>query len=241
MKIALIGYGKMGKEVEKVAIALGHEITTIVHDSSWDAEELKGAEVAIEFTEPTSAVHNIRKILMAEIPVIVGTTGWYEHLDEVEKMVADSSTALLWAPNFSLGIGIFLRIVHQAATLVNRFDHYDIGGYEIHHRQKKDAPSGTAHAICIELLKGIDRKTGMEFDTPDGILDSSLIHYPSLRLGHVPGTHAVVIDAAEETIKLTHEARSRGGFARGAVMAAEWIQGKKGSYRFEDLLDEVLR
>lgn len=238
MKIALIGYGKMGCELEKMISQMGHSISFIAKDSSWTPQDLCGADTAIEFTSPDAVLKNIEKALSAKIPLVVGTTGWYDQLADVQHLVEKNSGTLLYSPNFSLGVNLFLKIVRHAATLINRFDHYDVGGYEIHHNQKKDSPSGTANAICRELLAALDRKTGVQHTSFEGTPDQQILHFPSLRVGHVPGTHTVIADAQEETITLTHEARSRSCFARGAILAADWLQNKKGFFHFDDLFKE---
>jgi len=219
MKIALIGYGKMGRCVEKIAVGRGIAVASILNDSSWQPQELENVDVAIDFTCAEAVVENVKKALSVGVPVVVGTTGWDAHLNEVKECVTRFNGALLYAPNFSLGVHLYLKLVQQAYMLTSAFPQYHAAGYEIHHAQKKDAPSGTGKAMA-KLFGGIE--------------------VSSVRVGEVSGMHTLVIDSAEETITLSHQAKGREGFATGALDAAHWLLGKKGIYTLENLIDEVV-
>ena len=213
MKLALVGYGKMGKMVEKSAVDRGHIVATKIGRSEWSEPHLEDIDVCIEFTTPGAAIENIKRLAEHKKDIVVGTTGWYDRLNEVEKIVKENGIGLLYAQNFSLGLQLYLKLIQKAATL---FNGYDMAISEMHHTQKKDSPSGTA------LLMAEKMKNNPEIS--------------SLRVGSIPGTHSVIIDGECETVTLTHSAKNRTGFATGAVIAAEWLQGKKGIFTMDDLL-----
>jgi 4-hydroxy-tetrahydrodipicolinate reductase len=217
MKIALIGYGKMGRMVETVALQRHHTISSrIGYDICIDADD---TDIFIDFTHPDCAVDNISACASLGKSLVVGTTGWYERLPEVKKMVEQSNIGLLYAPNFAIGVHLFLRLAANAAKL---FAEYDIAISEEHHNQKADRPSGTALALADVVNKATDR----------------LPEISSLRCGSIPGTHTLFLDSAVDTITLTHTARSRLGMAEGAVKAAEWLQNRKGLFTLDDMLYE---
>lgn len=224
LKIALIGYGKMGKMVEQMAVKRSHEIVAIIDPKTEDREtvqnSLKKADVCIEFTQPNAVLGNIRTALSLGKNIVVGTTGWNDALKNVEKWVAESGTGLFYASNFSLGVNLFLKTVEKAADLFLNTGNYNVAGVEIHHQQKLDSPSGTAIAIQQTIAR-----TGGKSPS-----------FSSVRCGSVPGTHTVYFDSPSDTITLTHQARNREDFALGAVSAAEWMQGKTGIYTMEDML-----
>lgn len=219
MRIALIGHGKMGKMVEKVALSRSIPIGAIFERHDWNPQDLKDASVAIEFTNAQSVVENIKKALSAGVPIVVGTTGWEKHLDEVKHLVDHFNGALLYAPNFSLGVHLYLKLIQQAYQLTSAFPQYHAAAYEMHHAQKADAPSGTGKAMA-KLFGGIE--------------------VSSIRVGEIAGMHTLVIDSSEETITLSHQAKGREGFAAGAISAAQWLIGKKGIYTLDHLIDEVV-
>jgi 4-hydroxy-tetrahydrodipicolinate reductase len=239
MKLALLGYGRMGREVEAAATSAGHEIAAIVDDPTGATRgKLSDTDVAIDFSTPESAIANIGRCCDAGLPVVVGTTGWYARMEEAKSIVAKSGGALVWAPNFSLGVQLFLRLAERAGRLVDTLDEYDVGVHEVHHRHKVDHPSGTAIKIAEALVSGLSRKERWEAGPPEGKADPSVLWVGSSRVGEVPGTHHIWIEGPDDTIELRHSARGRGGFARGAVTAAEWIEGRKGFYSIDDLLAE---
>ena len=247
MKIALIGYGKMGREVEQVARKSGHAIAAridpasdVAATSEISSQTIGSADVCIEFTHPEAAFGNIEKVVRLQKPLVVGTTGWYQHLAAVEKLVLQEKTGLVYAPNFSLGVNLFYRVAAVAARLFHRFEEYDVCGAETHHRLKVDSPSGTARKLSEIVLEQFPRKKRVVVDSLNRAIDPEEFHLVSLRAGHFPGTHSLVFDSAADTIELTHTARSRAGFAAGALLAAEWIMNRQGVYTFEQVLEDLL-
>jgi 4-hydroxy-tetrahydrodipicolinate reductase len=217
--LALIGYGKMGRMVDQFASEYGFTVTARV---DIDREEpLDNADVAIEFSTPSAVLSNIRTLTARRIPAVVGTTGWLQHLDEARCLVAENDTALIWSPNFSIGVNVFERVIAEAARLLKDEKEYGAWAWEIHHITKKDAPSGT----LLKLVQAMN-DAGYRRD----------IHVSSSRAGAHPGTHEIGFDSAADTIALRHTARSREGFARGALKAAQWIIGREGFYEFGDVL-----
>jgi 4-hydroxy-tetrahydrodipicolinate reductase len=227
MKIAIVGYGKMGQMIERIAVARGHEIVARFdidnnrNGEGLTAENLKGVDMAIEFSTPETAVDNLRRLIGLRIPVVVGTTGWYASLDEVKQLAANHSSPLVFSSNFSIGMNLFFRIAREASALFARHDQYDPFLVEAHHKFKKDAPSGTALVIAGLMRESYGGRA------PEAV---------AIRAGHIPGTHEVGFDSEADTITLTHTARSREGFAAGAVLAAEKIINKQGVYEFSELL-----
>jgi 4-hydroxy-tetrahydrodipicolinate reductase len=224
MKIALFGYGKMGKSVEAKALARGHTTPLILNSkSSLSAEMLAHLDICIDFSHPKCVLHNISIAASAGKNIVVGTTGWDSQYEEAKQIIGKSRCALLYAPNFSLGIALFKKIIDHTASLMAPFESYDVSGVEIHHNKKIDSPSGTALTLSETLNRHLPRKNGK-------------IAFASLRIGEVPGTHSVLFDSAVDTITLTHTARNREGFAEGAVYAAEWLCDKKGIYTIDDII-----
>ncbi len=247
MKVAIVGYGKMGAEVEQVAKSKGHEIVAIIDPSAPQAtaaaiskEALSGAEVAIEFSTPAAVLSNIKSLLALNVPVVVGTTGWYDKVGDVKRDVEEVGGSLLYGSNFSVGVNVFFRIVSRAAQLVNNVPEYDVFGYELHHRAKADSPSGTAETIASLLKNNISRKSELQYDRVNRPIKESELHFASIRAGSIPGTHIVGFDSAADTIELRHTARSRSGFALGAVLAAQWLSGKKGFFSVDDFMNDFL-
>ena len=217
--LAIVGYGKMGRLIDQLAPEYGFTVTARVDVDR--NESMDGADVAVEFSAPSSVIANVAKVAALGIPVVVGTTGWLEHLAEVKALVEKSNAALVWSPNFSIGVNIFSRLVAEAARLFQNEKEYGAWAWEIHHHTKKDAPSGT-------LLKLVEQMRASGFER---VIDTS-----SSRAGAHPGTHEIGFDSGADTITLRHTARSREGFARGALKAAQWIIGRKGCYEFSDVL-----
>ena len=242
MKIALVGYGRMGRVVEEVAEAGGHEVVARIDldenppDQQLTPEKLKGAEVAIEFTVPEAAVSNLERIAACGIDAVSGTTGWFDRLDEVRRTVEIAGTGLIYAPNFSLGVQVFFRLARLAAGLCDRLDEYDVYLTEAHHRHKLDHPSGTARQVAEMLLGEISSKERWELGTGQGALDPAALQVTSIRAGEIPGMHAVGLEGPDDRIEVRHEARGRRGLARGAVAAAEWVRGRKGVFTLDDML-----
>ena len=219
-RIALIGYGKMGRAIRGLAVERGWTVTGVVERDKGGMSALAGADVAIEFTRPDAAVANIRAALEAGTPIVVGTTGWYDELSEVAADVAAARGALLWAPNFSLGALVLRHIVQDAARRLREVPGMDAHLVETHHAEKRDAPSGTAIALADAVKAALGRAMPIT----------------SIRVGSVPGTHEVLFDAPFEQIRLEHTVRDRRVFAAGALHAAEWLMGKQGVFTLDDVL-----
>ncbi|MBC5837268.1 4-hydroxy-tetrahydrodipicolinate reductase [Flavobacterium muglaense] len=231
MKIALLGYGKMGQVIERIALERGHEIV-LKKDEHNTYEGLSNADVAIDFSIPTAAVNNISICFQSNVPVISGTTGWLEHYDEMVALCKEKNGAFISSSNFSLGVNIFFELNEYLAKMMSKLDSYSIDMEEIHHTQKLDAPSGTA----ISLAKGVienSQYTNWTLNKPN----TNEIHIEAKRIGTVPGTHTVAYNSVVDSIEIKHTAHSREGFALGAVIAAEWIVGKQGVFSMKDVLD----
>lgn len=236
MKIALIGYGKMGKTIERIAKNRGHEIVCIIdadNSNDFQSAAFASADVAIEFTAPTVAIDNYRQSWKAGVPVVSGTTGWKEQLPTIQKEIESNGFTLFWTSNFSLGVNIFFELNRHLATIMNRFDDYDVSIAETHHIHKLDAPSGTAITLAETILENLNRKTTWTMGESNIKNELSI---NAIRQGEVPGTHTVRYDSAVDTLTLTHEAKNRDGLALGAVIAAEFTIGKKGLLSMSDLL-----
>lgn len=236
MKIAILGYGKMGKEIEKIASSRGHEISLRIDEHNANAltgKELSLTDAAIEFSTPDTAVSNIFKCFDARIPVIVGTTGWLNRFQEVKNRCENEKQALFWSSNFSLGVNIFFRVNEHLAHLMNGRPGYRPSLTEIHHLHKKDAPSGTAITLAEGLMKNYPEKTSW-VNTLSAVPNQLSI--VSLREGETPGTHIVRWQSEIDDIEIRHTAHNRSGFAQGAVLAAEYMKGKTGIRGMADLL-----
>ena len=237
MNIALIGYGKMGKEIEQILLQRGHSVTLrSTRSAPFKAQDLAGTNVAIEFTEPHSAVNNIMKCFEAGVPVIVGTTGWYMRMPEVHEACAQMNGGLFTASNFSIGVNILFKINKELARIMHDFDEYTPSMDEIHHTAKRDAPSGTAITLAEGILESYPDRDGWINESTD---DAHKLGIVSLREGEVPGTHIVRYASAVDELQLVHQAYNRKGFALGAVKAAEYMHGKKGVFGMSDLLGAV--
>lgn len=236
MKIALIGYGKMGRAIEEIALSRGHEIVLKIdldNQHDFTAEKLSAAEVAIEFTGPHSAVENLKKLFEAGIPVVSGSTGWLERWDEVKNYCESNNGAFVYASNFSIGVNLFFELNTYLARLMANHPAYEVSMEEIHHTQKKDAPSGTAITLAEQVLAHIRSKKKW-VNEPGNNPDELLI--TSKRIDPAPGTHSVKYHSEVDDIEIIHTAHSRKGFAGGAVAAAEFIAGKKGIHTMKDVL-----
>ncbi len=234
MKIALIGYGQMGREIEQVKKS--HEICAVFSRSTPVTKEaLHAADVCIDFSVSSAVMTNVTRCAEAGKNMAVGTTGWLNQLDQVREIVDAHHIGLIYASNFSIGVNLFLKIVAYASSLVNEFPDYDACIQEIHHNQKMDSPSGTALSLAKILMEKISRKKKIATDKSEGKISPNALHVSSTRVGSVPGTHIVGFDSSVDTIELKHTARNRAGFALGALYAAEWIQGKKGVFTMQDI------
>jgi len=230
MKLAIVGYGKMGRNIERLAPEYGCEVKLrldVNNNANFEgltAENFRGIDAAIEFSTPATAVENIERLARLGVNTVLGTTGWLRDIERARAAVEKAGTALVWSANFSVGVNLFAQIVSESAQLFARQKEYEAWAWEIHHSAKKDAPSGTLLAL-VERMK----KSG--YDRP---VDSS-----SSRAGAHPGTHEIGFDSADDTITIRHAARGRDGFSRGALRAAQWIAGKKGFYEFREIVNEL--
>lgn len=239
LKIGLLGYGKMGKEIEQIALDKGHQIVFIIdNESDWKLykNELAIADIAIDFSTPQTAISNIEKCFDANLPIVVGTTGWYADFEQIKNDCVKKNQSLFYASNFSLGVNIFSAINTKLAEIMNRFPEYDLKLTETHHTQKLDAPSGTAISLAEGILQKLERKTKWELTEHQQALADKTIPIQAFRIEHVPGTHEITYYSSVDEIEIRHTAKSRKGFAKGAVLAAEWLYPKKGIYTMQDLL-----
>jgi len=236
MKIALIGYGKMGQTIEKMALQRGHEIVLKINSDNRDEMNettLSNCDVAIEFTNPEAAKENVSTCFNAKLPTVCGTTGWASELNHAKMLAIENEVSFLHTTNFSIGVNLFFEINKLLAKLMNEQNEYEISLKEVHHTHKKDAPSGTAISLAEQILSRIERKehwTNQQTDKPE------LLFIESERTDQVPGTHHVKYDSSIDSIEIIHTAHNRDGFALGAVLAAEFIVGKKGIFTMQDVL-----
>ncbi|MBS1910757.1 MAG: 4-hydroxy-tetrahydrodipicolinate reductase [Bacteroidetes bacterium] len=240
LRVALIGYGRMGREI--AGLAPDHDVSIAAR---FDADTPLGTEpgadfdVAVEFTRPDAAPANIRRVLEWNRPVVVGTTGWLGELESIRADVARHGGRLLYGSNFSIGVNIFLSLIRTAGTLFNEYAMYDAAVHEIHHTRKADSPSGTAISIADVLLATLARKSRMLAEPAHGPIDPHDLHVSSQRIGTTVGTHTVTFDSEADTVELTHRAKNRTGFALGALLAARWLVAQPaGLYRFEDIFEQ---
>ncbi|QSW87592.1 4-hydroxy-tetrahydrodipicolinate reductase [Flavobacterium endoglycinae] len=231
MKIALLGYGKMGKVIERIALERGHEIV-LKKDEFNTYDGLSTADVAIDFSVPTAAVSNISACFNSNVPVVSGTTGWLEHYDEMIALCNEKKGGFISSSNFSLGVNIFFGLNEYLAKIMSQFDSYKVSMEEIHHIHKLDAPSGTA----ISLAQGVIENSNYAEWTLEEAKNNQ-IHIEAKRIGEVPGTHTVTYDSPIDSIEIKHTAHNREGFALGAVIAAEWLAGKQGIFTMKDVLN----
>lgn len=229
MKIALLGYGKMGQLVEEEAHAKGHKIiarfSRQLGTLQERKDELNQADLAIDFSQTASVLPHLKICLELNKPIVIGTTGWDEQLHIAQEMVIKSNGSCLYAPNFSIGVYLFQQIANYAASLLQPFQEYDVAGIEYHHREKLDKPSGTAKALSRNLLKHMPRINDL--------------HFSSVRCGHIPGTHTLHFDSQFDALTLTHEARNRQGFAQGAIAAAEWLLPRQGFFSIDEMMQSI--
>ncbi|PRD47004.1 4-hydroxy-tetrahydrodipicolinate reductase [Sphingobacterium haloxyli] len=244
MKIVILGYGKMGQLIEKFSMKRGHEIFLIVDKNnreSISADDIAEADVAIDFSEPAAALDNIHLCFEANLPIVVGTTGWYDHLDEVQSICEDENQTMLYGSNFSIGVNVFFHVNKLLAKAMSPYKQYDVQVEEIHHIHKLDAPSGTAITIAEGILENTSDKTKWVNDVigegEEVIPKSDELLIESHRIEEVPGTHTVLYSSEVDQIEFKHTAHSRAGFALGAVVAAEWVQDKKGFYQITEMFD----
>ena len=237
MRVAIIGYGKMGHEIEQVLLERGHSVALIIdQDNAHDlrAEKLAEVDVAIEFTTPTTAYTNVRTCIECGTPVVSGTTGWHDRLAELQALCRERSSSMIWSSNYSLGVNITFRLNRYLAELMNRFEGYNVAIEEIHHTQKKDAPSGTAISLANDILERVERKQRWLNEPTE---EADAIEITSLREGMVPGTHTVTYTSPDDEIVIKHTLFSRRALALGAVVAAEFVATRKGVFTIDDLFN----
>jgi 4-hydroxy-tetrahydrodipicolinate reductase len=270
MNIVIVGYGKMGKIIETLALEQGHRLLAAVDPWYKGGKTASGAAVyqtipemaaalgaaggaggvqaALEFTRPDTALDNIKALAEWRIPAVVGTTGWTDRLAEAEALVRAAGSSLLWASNFSLGVNLFYRIAAFAAKLADPFPEYDVAGYEAHHNKKADSPSGTAKTLVETVLGQMSRKSTAVYETLNRPPEPEELHYASLRLGAVPGVHSLIFDSPADSIEIIHSARNREGLAMGALRAARWLardgeegqEPRRGVFTMDDVLADIL-
>jgi 4-hydroxy-tetrahydrodipicolinate reductase len=244
MNIALIGYGKMGQIIERFAIERGHEVVLkigIDNLADLTVSNLRKADVAIDFSTPDAAINNIYTCFDANVPLVVGTTGWYGQLQEIKDECLRRNNTLLYGSNFSIGVNLFFHINEVLAKVMNNYPVYDVQVEEIHHTQKLDSPSGTAMTLAEGIIENLDRKSEWVNEV-DGspeieVLKQEQVLIASQRIENIPGTHTVIYSSEVDEIELKHTAHSRAGFALGAVVAAEWLQNKQGFYNISDIFN----
>lgn len=247
MRVAIIGYGSMGREVEKVLRDRGHEVAGRIDPQQKGADapsltkEIAGsADSVIEFSHAEAVMENARAYVRFGLSAVVGTTGWYGKLDELKSVLSEGKIGYIYGSNFSVGAHMFFALVAAAAELSSPSSEYDLLGWEVHHKRKKDSPSGTALTISKIITSTHARKKKLVTEKLDRAPAADELHFASVRGGEVPGIHTVLIDSTFDTIELTHSARSRGGFALGAVRAAEWLAGRKGMFEVSDFMRDIL-
>jgi len=245
-RIALIGYGKMGKMIHSLAAERNCVVVSRIDPtcpechSSITADSLAEAEVVIDFSHPSTIVNNIRSVCAIGKPMVVGTTGWGEHRSELEALVKSSGIGFIHGANFSIGMSVFSRIVQEAVKYFDYFNMYDVFGMEMHHNQKADSPSGTAIELAKQIIANSNSKTEALYDTCKRKIEPHELHFASVRGGCVPGTHSITFDSEADTVELVHRARSRMGFAYGALQAAVWVKDKPGFHSFSDMISQIL-
>ncbi|MBR6758780.1 MAG: 4-hydroxy-tetrahydrodipicolinate reductase [Alistipes sp.] len=235
MKVAIIGYGKMGREIEKILLQRGHEVALIIdQDNTADlnAENLKAIDVAIEFTTPSTAYNNIRTCLECGTAIVSGTTGWTDRLKELQELCKEKGGAMFYASNYSIGVNLMFRLNRELARMMNAFNGYNVAMTETHHTEKKDSPSGTAVTLAEDIIARLDRKTGWVNEPTE---EENLIGIESFRIGMTPGDHTVTYTSEDDTLEIRHSIKNRRTLAQGAVIAAEFLCGKHGVFTMEDL------
>jgi len=249
MRIAIVGYGKMGHMVRESALAHGHEVVAVIDPVSSDAEvtaksvslsSLGDAECVIDFSHPSCAVNNILFYGGTGISAVIGTTGWYSELESIKAKLSGEKASILYSGNFSVGVLAMVRIVSYASRIFNRLAQYDVALFESHHKEKADSPSGTALMLANEVVRNIDRKTAIDAECQHERIKPEVLQVSSMRCGFNPGFHEVVFDSPEDTVTIEHQARGRKGFAEGAITAAEWLHGKEGIFSMDDCLKDII-
>jgi 4-hydroxy-tetrahydrodipicolinate reductase len=250
--ITILGYGQMGKVIEGIVLSREHKIVSIIDTNEEkcvsgapifkeiNEESLKDTDVVIDFTAPDTAISNIKSVSNLGKNIVVGTTGWYDKMSEVEEIVKENGNGVIWSGNFSIGVNAFFRIIEASSKIFNKIDNYDVMGLEYHHKKKADSPSGTAKMIADIIVNNIERKDKIVTEELKRKIEDNELHFASVRGGSIPGTHEITFDSKEDSISLKHTARGREGFAYGAVLAAEFIHNKNGFYSIDDLMKDII-
>jgi 4-hydroxy-tetrahydrodipicolinate reductase len=245
MKIALVGYGRMGRALETMAMERGHQVVARIDLAEnppglgLSSRALAGAEVAMEFTTPEAAARNLKELVGCGVDVVCGTTGWLDSVEDVTRAVEKAGTGLVHAPNFSLGVQMLFKLAALTGRLADRLDEYDPHVLEIHHRHKVDHPSGTARRIADIVLEEVARKERWELGPGRGAVCPSVLQVNAVRAGENPGEHVLALEGPDDRIEVRHQAKGRAGFARGAVAGAEWVRGRKGVFTLDDMVAEL--
>lgn len=242
-KIAIIGYGQMGKLIAQLAPVFGFEVWAKIDPllgNDLSDPLLKDADVCFEFTNPAVAVDNLKTLINLKKNIVCGTTGWFDNLATIENLVSDNEVGLVYGANFSFGMNLFFQIATETTKIMNLAKEYDVFGLECHQHKKQDSPSGTAKILAEIILKNIDRKSKTQFEKVDGKIAPEELHFASIRAGNIPGTHLIGFDSEADTIEIKHTARNRTGLAIGAIKAANWILNKQGCYNFSDIFTNIL-
>lgn len=248
VNIVISGYGRMGKIIESMAKEKGHNISATVDPIAAEASNkkltsklLKNVDVVIDFSIPETALQNAQVVCSAGKKIVMGTTGWYSHMEEMKKLILKEGSAIIWSGNFSLGVNIFFAIIEKSSRILNSFSDYDPFIHEFHHNKKADSPSGTASMMGDIVLRQIDRKTSIVSEELKRQIKPEELHISSTRGGSIPGTHLLTFDSPVDTIELRHTARGREGFAAGAVAASEWINNKNGFFNINDMMQDIIK
>lgn len=240
MKVALLGYGKMGRVIDQVAQEQFVDVVARVDKEPLLPESVGGAEVLIDFSVPEAMLQHITFACQQKKQLVIGTTGWDKHHQAARQLVEEAGIGLIYSPNFSLATHCFMHLVRQASHLFNQLEGYDVAGYELHHRWKGDSPSGTAKMLSEAICKELPEKRHPKYERVQDVIQPEELHFASVRCGHIPGTHTVLFDSESDTVELTLRARNRIGWARGALHAASWISTRKGFYTLDQLVEELL-
>ncbi len=249
LNVAIIGYGRMGRTIGKLALDRGINVKSIIDPlmekkgtvyNEIDDKSLAGVDVCIDFTRPDTLIGNLKKTAALKKNMVAGTTGWYDKEKEARKIVENSGTGFVYAPNFSTGVNLLFHMTAYCAKLFNKFPQYDEYAYELHHNRKLDSPSGTALKLGEILVGNLSRKKKLVTGRLDRKISPDEIHFASVRGGAIPGTHVIGFDSLADTIEIKHTARGREGFADGALSAAQWVSGRKGFYKFDDMINEII-
>jgi len=240
-KIAIIGYGQMGKEINILARENNFEVTDIFDlDNVLNDTKDYEFDVAIDFSFPKSAIKNALILSSLGKNIVMGTTGWYDDAETMKKIISENNNGFVWGSNFSVGVQLFFRIIENAAKIIDKFDNFDLMLHEMHHRRKKDSPSGTAETLADIILQNVARKTSLETNAINGEVDEAKLHVSSTRGGEITGRHTLYIDSISDSIELSHRAKNRKGFAMGSLVAAKWIHNKKGYFQYNQVIDDIL-